>query len=264
LIDHAAFIRANTSVLTPPLVPEVTLHLAHEAVPLWQKTEEELGEMGLPPPFWAFAWAGGQALARYVLDNPEIVRGKRVLDLASGSGLVAIAAMKAGAASVLAADIDLFAVAAIGLNSALNSIDCHELHPSPPRTRGRGQGEGVVAAPELPDVARAERPPHPSPLPHIRGGEGTIVATSANLLDGPAMDLDVILVGDLFYDKAIAGRCFDWLTTAQSSVLIGDPGRTYLPRDRLINIIEYAVPVTRDLEDAEIKHSAVWRLARCC
>ncbi len=88
LINHAAFIRANTSVLAPPLVPEVKLHLANEAVPLWQKTEEELGEMGLPPPFWAFAWAGGQALARYVLDHPEIVRGKRVLDLASGSGLV--------------------------------------------------------------------------------------------------------------------------------------------------------------------------------
>ena len=83
--------------MAPPLVPEVRLHLAHEAVPLWQKTEEELGEIGLPPPFWAFAWAGGQALARHVLDHPEIVRGRRVIDLASGSGLVGIAAMKAGA-----------------------------------------------------------------------------------------------------------------------------------------------------------------------
>ena len=97
-VNHEAFILENTSILSPPLVPEVKLHLAHEAVPIWQKTEDELGEIGLPPPFWAFAWAGGQALARYVLDNPEIVQGKRVIDIASGSGLVAIAAMKAGAA----------------------------------------------------------------------------------------------------------------------------------------------------------------------
>jgi predicted nicotinamide N-methyase len=214
LIDHAAFIRANTSVLAPPLVPEVMLHLAHEAVPLWQKTEEELGEMGLPPPFWAFAWAGGQALARHVLDHPEIVRGKRVLDLASGSGLVAIAAMKAGAASVLAADIDLFAVAAIGLNATLNGV--------------------------------------------------AIETTAVDLLASQPQHLDVILVGDLFYDKAIATRCFEWLNAAQPDVLIGDPGRTYLPRHRLTKVIEYAVPVTRDLEDAEIKHSAVWRLARNC
>jgi len=108
IIDHSGFIRANTSVIAPPLVPEIRLHLAHEAVPIWQKTEAELGEIGLPPPFWAFAWAGGQALARHVLDDPEIVKGKRVLDLATGSGLVAIAAKKAGARSVLAADIDRF------------------------------------------------------------------------------------------------------------------------------------------------------------
>ena len=106
IADRAAFIRANTTVMAPPLVPEISLHLAHEAVPLWQKTEEELGEMGLPPPFWAFAWAGGQALARHVLDDPSLVAGKRVLDLAAGSGLVGIAALKAGAAGALAADID--------------------------------------------------------------------------------------------------------------------------------------------------------------
>ena len=214
MINREGFIRANTSVLAPPLVPEVLLHLAHEAVPLWQKTEEELGEMGLPPPFWAFAWAGGQALARYVLDHPEIVRGKRVLDLASGSGLVAIAAMKAGAALVLAADIDHFAAVAIGLNAELN---------------------GVV-----------------------------VEATGADLLATPADSFDVILVGDLFYDKAIASRCFEWLATAQSDVLIGDPGRKYLPRDGLVKIIEYTVPVTRDLEDTEIKQSAVWRVCRNC
>ena len=97
-MSKADFIRQNTSVMTPPLVPEVKLHLAHEAVPLWQKTEEELGEMGLPPPFWAFAWAGGQALARYVLDHSSMVENLKVLDLATGSGLVAIAALQAGAA----------------------------------------------------------------------------------------------------------------------------------------------------------------------
>ena len=132
-MSKAEFIRLNTSVMTPPLVPEVKLHLAHEAVPLWQKTEEELGEMGLPPPFWAFAWAGGQALARYVLDHPETVNGKRVIDLASGSGLVAFAAMKAGAAHVLAADIDAFAVASISLNIALNFITLNFRHPGESR-----------------------------------------------------------------------------------------------------------------------------------
>src|SRR5689334_25077400 len=102
ILDHPGFIRQNTSVLAPPLVPEVALHLAHEAVPMWQKTEEELGAIGLPPPYWAFAWAGGPALARYVLDHRDIVAGKRVLDLAAGSGLVAIAAAKAGPAPGIA------------------------------------------------------------------------------------------------------------------------------------------------------------------
>jgi predicted nicotinamide N-methyase len=120
VISAADFIRTETRLLAVPMVPEITLHLACEAVPIWQRTEEELGEMGLPPPFWAFAWAGGQALARHILDNPELVRAKRVLDFASGSGLVAIAAMKAGALSVEAADIDGFAQAAIRLNAELN------------------------------------------------------------------------------------------------------------------------------------------------
>src|SRR5918992_566585 len=120
--DPAAFIRASTRLLPVPHAPEIRLHLAGEATELWQKTEEELGEIGLPPPFWAFAWAGGQALARYILDNPALVQGKRVLDFASGSGLVAIAAAKAGAASVEARDIDAFAVAALRLNAAANGV----------------------------------------------------------------------------------------------------------------------------------------------
>src|SRR5271166_5869806 len=114
------FVLLNTRLLAPPLTPEISLMLADEAVPIWKKTEEELGALGLPPPFWAFAWAGGQALARYVLDNPALVSGKRALDFASGSGLIAIAAAKAGAAEVEASDIDAFAIAAIEANVAAN------------------------------------------------------------------------------------------------------------------------------------------------
>src|SRR6201999_3598864 len=117
-----AFIRANTELLPPPLVPEIKLHLATEIMPLWRKSEDELGAMGVPPPFWAFAWAGGQALARYVLDRPEVVAGKKVLDFAAGSGLVGIAAMKAGAASTLCADVDDFCASAVALNAEANKV----------------------------------------------------------------------------------------------------------------------------------------------
>jgi hypothetical protein len=200
--DRTRFIAANTALLPVPLVPEIRLHLAHEAVPMWQKTEDELGEIGLPPPFWAFAWAGGQALARYVLDNPETVRGRHVLDLASGSGLVAIAASQAGATTVLAADIDGFALAAIGLNAAANGVTVSttgdDLLTTPPRLRYRpgrrpvlrtrpcgpgprlarsGPGPGLAGPhrrprPQLPAEApprvhrRVQRPPHPRARRH--------------------------------------------------------------------------------------------------
>ena len=120
--DTAAFIRENTAIESPALLPELRFHLASEITPLWEASEEILAERGLPPPFWAFAWAGGQALARYILDHPETVAGKRVLDFASGSGLSAIAAAKAGAAHVLANEIDPFACEAIRLNAALNGV----------------------------------------------------------------------------------------------------------------------------------------------
>jgi predicted nicotinamide N-methyase len=211
-VNKHNFIQLNTSIMSPPLVPEVKLHLAHEAVPLWQKTEDELGEMGLPPPFWAFAWAGGQALARFVLDNPVQVHSCHVLDLATGSGLVGIAASLAGA-NVVAVDIDAFAVLAADMNAKLNAvrldIRCEDL---------------------------LIRHPHP---------------------------FEIILVGDLFYEKSLAERCLAWLRQAQeqgSRVLIGDPGRFYLPKDQLEKLAEYNVPVTRDLEDAEIKRTAVWQL----
>lgn len=210
--DKTAFIRANTRLHPVPLVPEIVLHLADEAVPLWHKTEEEIGEEGLPPPFWAFAWAGGQALARHVLDNPALVAGRRVLDLASGSGLVGIAAMKAGAASAAVADIDPFAGAAAALNAAQNAVDVSVIRDDLLSRPGRGAWE-------------------------------------------------VILAGDIFYERDTAARAYDFLAAhAQrgATVLIGDPGRSYLPRDRLLRVADYRVPVTRDLEDAEIKHTAVW------
>lgn len=117
------FIAANTRLQAVPHAPEISLWLADEITPLWRLTEEELGAMGLPPPFWAFAWVGGQALARWLLDHPDQVAGKRVIDLATGSGLVAVAAMKAGAASVLAADIDPFCAAAVAANARSNGVE---------------------------------------------------------------------------------------------------------------------------------------------
>lgn len=214
--DAEKFIRENTRLRPVPHVPEISLYVADEAVPLWQKTEEELGEMGLPPPFWAFAWAGGQALARYILDHPEIVRDKRVLDLASGSGLVAIAAMKAGAARAVANDIDQFAMPAIALNAAANAV--------------------------------------------------ALEMETADRLD-PAMQLepfDVALAGDVFYERDTAARAFAFLRRMKAQgarVLVGDPGRSYLPKDKMIVQADYVVPVIRDLEDAEIKRTKVWALA---
>ncbi|HAA93888.1 MAG: nicotinamide N-methylase [Rhodospirillaceae bacterium] len=117
------FIRENTALESPPLVPEIELHLANEGYPLWQKTSDQLEEMGLPPPFWAFAWAGGQALARYIFDNPELVADRKVLDFGSGSGIVAIAAAKAGASHVTASDIDAYAIAAMEVNAAANEVE---------------------------------------------------------------------------------------------------------------------------------------------
>jgi predicted nicotinamide N-methyase len=215
ITDAFAFIRANTRLRPVPLVPEIMLHVADEAVPLWTKTEDELSETGLPPPFWAFAWAGGQALARYVIDHAQLVAGRDVLDLASGSGLVAIAAMKAGARRVVAADIDGFARTAIALNAEAND---------------------VAIGCELADLLT---------------GEHSVTAQT-------------ILAGDIFYERDTAERALAFLSRCAAggaTVLIGDPGRSYLPKDKLIKLADYQVPVTRELEDAEIKHTAVWTLA---
>ena len=196
-----------------PLVPEIRLHIAEESVPIWQKTEEELGAMNIPPPYWAFAWAGGQALARYLLDNPAMVAGRRVLDLGSGSGLVAIAAAKAGAARVLAADIDALALAAIGLNAAANAV--------------------------------------------------TLETTADDLLAAPPGAFDVVLIGDLFYERPLAERVLAFVEAARARRRGGAgrrPPPQLFPAGPLPQLAEYSVPVTRELEDAEIKRTAVWRL----
>ena len=122
MTDVEAFLRANTAVARAPLAPEFLLHLATEITPIWQATEAWLRETGIEPPFWAFAWPGSQALARYVVDHPDLIAGRRVLDFAAGCGLAAIACASAGAASVEAAEIDPLAVTAIRLNTALNGV----------------------------------------------------------------------------------------------------------------------------------------------
>ena len=211
-LDRRGFILEHTRLLPVPYAPEISLHVAQEATELWQKTEDELATIGLPPPFWAFAWAGGQALARYLLDDPTIVRGRRVLDFASGSGLVAIAAAKAGASAVEACDIDAFAAEAIALNAASNGV--------------------------------------------------SLTVRLDNLV-GRDEGWDVVCAGDVCYEKTMAESVIAWLTQLSSQgtqVLIGDPGRSYLPKHRLDMLASYAVPVTRSLEDAEIKQSSVWRL----
>jgi predicted nicotinamide N-methyase len=203
------FIKANAELLPPPLVPEIDLYLASEVVPLWRATEEELSKIGVPPPYWAFAWAGGQALARYVLDHPETVRGKRVLDIGAGSGLVGLAAARSGAAHVLAADIDAFACAAIRLNAAAN--DC------------------------------------------------AVVVTQEDMIGAPA-DWDVVLVGDLFYERPLAARLLAWLGPLKVPALLGDPGRNYFPKERTEKLASYSVATTRDLEDREVRETGVYRL----
>ena len=211
--DPAGFVRANTALLPVPLTPEIQLNLASEALPLWTKTEEELAASGLPPPYWAFAWAGGQALARYLLDNPAMIAGKQVLDLGAGSGLTGIAAMRAGAKSVMAVDIDAFAIAAIELNARANAVALH--------------------------------------------------ACCDDVLDRREKIADLVLVGDLFYEKPFANRVLMFLDAqiaAGATCLIGDPGRSYLPKERVRAIATYSVPVSRDLEDNEIKKTSVWNL----
>ena len=211
--DRAAFIRANTAVEAPPLTPEIRLWLANEAIPLWEAGEAELAATGLPPPFWAFAWAGGQALARYLLDHTDEVAGKRVLDFAAGSGLQAIAAAMAGAAEVTASEVDAFATAAIRLNAALNGVE--------------------------------------------------IAVVEGDVTDTDQTGWDLVLAGDVFYERDLAARVEPWLRRLAGRgavVLVGDPGRGFLPKAGLERVIAYAVKTDRALEDTDLRNAVVWRL----
>jgi predicted nicotinamide N-methyase len=207
------FVRANTVIAAPPLVPEIQLHLASEITPLWHATEASLAKDQLPPPYWAFAWAGGQALARHILDHPALVRGRTLLDFGAGSGLVAIAAAKAGA-RVTAAEIDPFATAAIALNAALN---------------------GVEVALERTDVIGRESVPW-----------------------------QAVLAGDMCYERPLAERLTLWLRALAArgvTVLLGDPGRAYLPAAGLEALARYDVPTSLELEDRLTREGVVWRMS---
>jgi predicted nicotinamide N-methyase len=210
--DANAFIRAHTTIASPPLVPELRLHLATEITPMWQATEAWLSKQGIEPPYWAFPWVGGQALARYVLDHPSLVRGVSVLDFGAGSGLVALAAARCGA-HVTAADLDPLAGSAIALNAALNGVDVE------------------------------------------------VSIDDAIERDGP---WSIVLAGDMFYERQLAARAWPWLRRLaglQVTVMLGDPGRAFLPATDLTELARYEVPTSRELEDREMREARVWRLA---
>jgi len=210
--DPARFIRAWTRIESPALIPELRLHLAGPVTPLWEATEKTLNETGLAPPYWAFAWPGGQAIARHLLDHPATVRGRRVLDFAAGGGIAGIAAARAGAASVVASDLDPLALTAITLNAALNGVD---------------------------------------------------VATTDRDLTQDMPAADVILAGDVCYERPMAERVIPWLRGLAGqgvTVLMGDPGRAYLPHQGLVEVAHYAVPTSKELEDRELRETRVLRL----
>ena len=211
--DPDSFVRAQTRILAPSLVPEIRLHLADRMTPIWRATQTELDGMGVPPPYWAFAWPGGQALARHLLDHPDIVASRRVLDFAAGSGLGAIAAARAGAAGIVANDTDPIAAAAIALNAALNQVKI--------------------------EVERGD------------------------LVGAESIPFDVVLAGDVCYERPMAERAFAWfqaLSRRGMLVLMGDPGRDYLPQSCLAELARYRVPTSTDLEDSEERQAIVWRV----
>jgi predicted nicotinamide N-methyase len=210
--DPTAFILAQTAIATPPLTPEIKLHLATEITPIWEASETTLAEMNLPPPYWAFAWAGGQALTRFLMDHPDWVKGKSVLDFAAGSGLSAIGAAKAGAANVQAAEIDDFAIAAIRLNARINDVAI--------------------------DLVRKD-------------------------LIGVEPRWDVVLAGDVCYERPMAERVIAWFRALAGrgvAILMGDPGRAYLPQSGLLELARYQVPTSLELENRTMRETIVWRL----
>ena len=210
--DAIAFIQSQTTIAAPPLTPEIRLHLATEITPIWQATEESLQQMNIPPPYWAFAWPGGQAVTRFLLDHPDWVKGKRVLDFAAGSGLSAIGAAKAGAALVQAAEIDDMAIAAITLNARTNGVAI--------------------------DLIRDDQ-------------------------IGMEPRWDVVLAGDVCYERPMAERVIAWFRVLAGrgvAILMGDPGRAYLPQSGLVELARYQVPTSLELEDRQMRETIVWRL----
>jgi predicted nicotinamide N-methyase len=196
-----------------PGLEEIRLHLADDVLSLWRAVQVETGDPDTALPYWAFAWGGGLAIARHLREHPEVVAGRRVLDLGSGSGLCAIAALRAGASAATGVDIDVFAVAAIDLNA-----------------RANGQRVTVVRR----DVLDMEPP-----------------------------DVDLILAGDCWYEGRLAERMLPWLRSAWArgiDVLVGDPGRRYLPTDELVELAVYDVRTTTELEDLELKKARVYAL----
>jgi predicted nicotinamide N-methyase len=207
------FVLRHTRLRPVPGLDHIRLHLADEVFPLWHAVQVETGDPDAALPYWAFAWGGGLAIAHYLRDHPEAVEGRRVFDLASGSGLCAVAALAAGAETVIGADIDPFAAAAIPLNGRAN---------------------------------------------HVRAA-----VVSRDVLDEEPPDVDVILAGDVCYEAGLADRVFPWLRRAQRTgidVLLGDPGRRYLPTDDLVELACYDVRTTTELEDLERKQGWVYRL----
>jgi predicted nicotinamide N-methyase len=207
-----AFVRRNTELQAVPDLPGVELHTAADVTIVWHLAAAELGQFDPPLPFWAFAWAGGLALARYLTEHPELVEGRRVVDLASGSGLCGIVAARLGAASVHAFDVDPLSGAAVDLNARANDV--------------------------------------------------RVAFSLADPLDEPAPDCDVVLAGDVCYEETMASRTIDWLRAAAADgvlILLGDPGRNYLPRD-LTRLATYRIHTTRELEESEVKESAVYTI----
>jgi len=222
LDERLAFVRAHTVLERPALVPELVLHTATEVTPLWRATEDWLGAVGIDVPFWAVPWAGGQALARWVLDHPEAVRGRRVVDLGAGSGLVGLACARTGAASVRAIDVDPLAEAACVLNMREN---------------------GLVLHVELADV---------------------VEPGSAASVDALAASADVLVAGDVWYDRAASARFGPWLAAVARAgvrVLTGDPGRAYAPTSAdAVELARLEVPTTMDLESCTSRTTRVLEL----
>jgi predicted nicotinamide N-methyase len=248
-------VRSATRWAAVPFVPEVTLLTAAEPFGLWDRTALDA------PPFWAFPWAGGQGLARYILDHPQTVAGRAVLDVASGSGLVAIAAAKAGARGVLAGDIDDNALAAVALNAAANAVPavlpCHiDLAAGfPPASGTLTPGTltpgtltpGTLTPGTLTPGTLTPGTPAPGALSGAGGRGGA----------------EVVLAADVFYQRDLAALALRFLRAARragAEVLAADPGRAFVPREALTVLATYQVPVLTVLEDAPVKEVTVYRL----